>query len=755
VLRSVASSLGKGISAASTWLLVTVLRLFFRLLTLVFYRIHLVGREHLPRSGPALIVCNHVSWLDGLFLFLSSKRPIRFLIWAPMTQVPLVRWLLRLARVIPIDPQGGPRSILKAMSQASAALNNGELVGIFAEGSITRTGFLLPFNRGFEQILKKSPVPIIPACLDRLWGSIFSYQGRKFFWKMPQRIPHPVTIAFGPPMPADSKAWRVRQAVQELQAHCFDLRKNWHRPAHRQFVRMACRHPFRPCIIDGLTGRELNFAQALSGAILLTRLLRPRLGQGKMVGLLLPTTLGGALANIAVAFLGKVSVNLNYTASKEAVWSAVQQCEMTHLLTSRAFRQKIAFEAPPNLQLIDLEDLLPQVGKVRRALTYLAVVLLPGFFVERVMLGLGKHTCDDVATVIFSSGSTGEPKGVVLSQHNIVSNMESVCQAIDPFSTDRILAVLPFFHSFGYTVTLWLPLIIGASAVYYPDPRQAKEIGELCRRHACTIFLTTPTFLRLIVRRCDKDDFRTVRILVTGAEKLPTSLALQFKEKFGLLPLEGYGCTELSPVVSVNVPDWESDGRRQLGQKLGTIGQPLPGIAIKIVDPDTGETLPPGVPGLLMVRGPNVMVGYLNKPEMTREAIVDGWYNTGDIAQLDEDGFITITDRLSRFSKIGGEMVPHQRIEDEIQALFSSSDRICAVVGVPDEKKGEKLVVVHVPFKELTPQQVHQKLAQAGLPNLWLPDLKNFVEVPELPLLATGKLDLQKVKKAAKELLAM
>ncbi len=746
------SWLGSRLLAGTRWALAKVFRGLFLLFVHTIYRKRVVGLENVPKRGAALLVCNHVSWLDALFLGLSIRRPIRFLVWTPYTQVRLLRLILWAFRSIPIAAEAGPRAIVKSLREASAALANGELVCIFAEGSITRTGFILPFQRGLEQVVKRSPAPIIPACLDRVWGSIFSYQGGKLLWKRPQRIPYPVTVAIGKPLPAATPAWQVRQAVQVLQADCFNLRKRRRKPAHRQFVRMACRHPFRSCMIDVMSKRKLNYGKTLTGAILLSRRLAPMLGTTPMVGLYLPTTLGGALANIAVALLGKTAVNLNYTASTEAIQSAVRQCNIRHVITAKAFREKQKHDLGPGVELIYLEDILATVTNLQRALTYLGILLRPGWWTEYVTLGLGRHNNDDIATVIFSSGSTGDPKGIVLSFHNVVSNVESMVQAIDPVPTDRILGILPFFHSFGYTVTLWLPLMIGASVAFYPDPRQAKEIGEACRRYGGTLVLATPTFLRLFYRRCDLDDFRSARLLITGAEKLPQPLAREFEEKFGVTPLEGYGCTELSPVVSCNVPNWERDGQRQIGHKPGTIGQPIPGVAVKIADPDTWQPLPPGQNGMLLVYGPNVMVGYLNRPEVTREAIRDGWYVTGDLARLDEDGFITITDRLARFSKVGGEMVPHQRVEDEIHRILSTTERVAAVTGVPDERKGERLVVLHTPLNGLNPQQLHQKLTGSGLPNLWLPGAKSYFEVQELPVLGSGKLDLQKVKKLALEL---
>lgn len=736
------------------WLAEVVLRNVLWLFFHVIYRIRVIGMDNVPREGPALLVCNHVTWLDGFFILLSLRRRIRFLVWTPYTKIPWINWLLKLGRVIPISSEAGPREIIHAMREASNALRNGELVGIFPEAALTRTGFMLPFQRGLEQILKRSPAPIIPTALDRLWGSIFSYQGGKFFWKWPRQVPYPVTVAFGKPLPADSSAPAIRQDVQKLLADCFNMRKNKHKPPHRQFVRMACKHPFWPCLIDGMAhGRKLNYAETLTGATLLARKLRPILRQEEMVGLLLPTTVGGALTNVAVAFLGKTVVNLNYTASKEALMSAIMQCKIRHVVTARAFRSRLPFDLGAEVQLVDLEDLAKKIGKVRKTFTYLSIVCLPGWFVEYWWLRLGKHKSGALASVIFSSGSTGEPKGVMLSHHNIISNVESVCQAIDPPHTDRLLGVLPFFHSFGFTVTLWLPLVIGASVVYYPDPRQAKEIGDLCKQHACTLFVTTPTFLRFFIRRSDKDDFRSLRMLITGAEKLPSNLAKDFADKFGIGPLEGYGTTELSPVASANVRDWEDHGWKQIGSKAGTVGQPLPGVAARVVDPDDWhKPMPHGQPGMLLIYGPNVMVGYLHRPEETKRVIIDGWYVTGDLALIDDDGFIKITDRLSRFSKIAGEMVPHQRIEEEIHRILNTTDRICAVTGVPDEKKGERLVVLHVDLQDQTVGQIHKRLTEGELPNLWLPSPKAFHQVPELPVLGSGKLDLQRVKKMALEL---
>jgi acyl-[acyl-carrier-protein]-phospholipid O-acyltransferase/long-chain-fatty-acid--[acyl-carrier-protein] ligase len=729
-----------------------LIRLPLWLITHTIYRLRVLGRENVPARGGALLVCNHVSYIDWLLLLAAAKRFVRFVIFNGWTRQWGFRRILRWSRVIPIDAAAGPRKIVESLRAASAALAKGDLVGIFAEGRMTRTGFLLPFHRGFEQIVKRVPAPIIPVCLDQVWGSIFSLRGGKQFLRWPQELPYPVRAAFGKPMPPTANAAEVRMAIQKLSADCALAESGRRRPVHRQFVRMASRHPFRTCLIDPIgTGQTLSYGKALAGAMCLARHLRPMLADEPIVGLWVPPSVGGVLANIALALLGKTTVNLNYTTAAEAVQSAVRQCNIRHVLTSRRFALKVPLDAGPGVELVYLEDLRDKITNGQRIRAFLKVLLLPTFVLDRWVLGLGKHKPDDLATIIFSSGSTGEPKGIMLSHRNITSNIESAVQAIDLRPGDRILGVLPFFHSFGYTVTLWAPLQVGFSAIYHPDPRQAKEIGELCRKYQCTIYLSTPTFLRFCLRRCDPSDFKSLRILVTGAEKLPLPLAQDFKQKFGIEPLEGYGCTELSPMAATNVPDVEIDGFKQIGHKPGTIGQPLPGVAARVVNPETFEPLPPGQEGLLLMYGPNVMVGYLNQPELTREAIRDGWYVTGDMATIDEDGFITITGRLSRFAKVAGEMVPLEKVEDQLHDILQTSEKVCAVTCVPDEARGERLVVLYTALDGLDLHEVWRKLGERGLPNLWVPAERDFFKVPELPVLGSGKLHLQQVKQMALE----
>ena len=719
------------------------------------WRLHIHGRDIVPRTGPALLVSNHLSWLDSLMLIAAAPFPrrVHFVIWDRFLDIPVLKYILRWGHVIPINSRGGPRAILQSLRVASDALAEGHLVCIFAEGAISRIGFLRAFQRGFEHIVKKTPAPIIPVCLDHFWGSIASFSGGVFFKKLPPPWPRHLYISFGKPLPSGATPFDVRQAVQEMSADSAIRRRDWMPLVHRRFVRLACRHPFRSCILDANGAKpELNYAETLTGVKILNRRLRPILLDQTNVGVWMPPSAAGSVCNLSLAILGKVSVNLNYTLSPDTLRSVIRQAGLTKILTSRLFTHKVPIDPGEGVELVYLDDFRKSITTYERLTTMMSVLCVPGIVQERWILGLGRHKADDLATIVFSSGSTGDPKGVMLTHGNLAANCESTVQALDPKHTDRILGILPYFHSFGYTVTLWLPLQIGMSIVCHANPLQAREIGTLCKTHKCTIFVATPTFLRSYIKRCEADDFLTLRILVCGAERLPKGVADEFEAKFRVRPLEGYGCTELSPVAAVNVADYRAPEQTQIGGKLGTIGMPIPNVAARIVDRETLANLPIGREGLLLIKGANVMRGYLGHDEMTWKKITDGWYMTGDLAMLDDEGFLTITGREERFAKVAGEMVPLERVEEEIHRVLGTSDRIAAVTAIPDARKGERIVVLHLPMNGTTPQEVSKKLTERGLPNLFIPGPRDFFAVDELPILGSGKLDLKKCLSRAIEL---
>jgi acyl-[acyl-carrier-protein]-phospholipid O-acyltransferase/long-chain-fatty-acid--[acyl-carrier-protein] ligase len=733
-------------TAYMLWLLPdALLRLMLWMVTRVFYRLRVVGGENIPQRGGALLAPNHVSMADAALLIACTDRPIRFLMFKDKYEHPLIKPFAKIMGVIPISSQQRPREMIQSLRTATQALQNGEVVCIFPEGQMTRIGQMLPFRRGMERIVKGLDVPVIPVNIDGIWGSIFSFEGGHFLWKRPHKIPYPITVAFGAPLPTTVTSQEVRQVVQDLGAAVHSHRKSNMRTLGRAFVQTCRRYPRRFAMADGATP-PVRFSSVLAKTVFLARRLKAEWGDQKMVGILLPPSVGGAMVNLAALLMGKVPVNLNYTASGEIVKSCAEQCELQSVVTSRAFLEKTHMEPPA--RAIILEDLAQNPGTLEKLTALLMARLLPTRMLETSLGCKEPIKLDDPATVIFSSGSTGDPKGVVLTHYNLGSNVDQINQIMMLGGEDRILGILPFFHSFGFMATVCLPASIGLGVVYHYSPLDAKVIGALTSQYAVTFLLATPTFLQGYTRRCAPEDFGSLKYVLAGAEKLSERVALAFEDRFGLRPLEGYGCTECSPVVAVNTRDFRAAAFRQVGAKRGSIGHPLPGVSVKVVDPNTMEPLALGQSGLLLVRGPNVMQGYLKRPAKTADVLKDGWYNTGDIASVDEDGFIWITDRLSRFSKIGGEMVPHIKVEDKLQELAHAAEQVFAVTGVPDEKKGERLVVIHT-AEDTRLSECLTGLAQCDLPALWKPRSDQFVRVEALPYLGTGKLDLRRVRELA------
>jgi acyl-[acyl-carrier-protein]-phospholipid O-acyltransferase / long-chain-fatty-acid--[acyl-carrier-protein] ligase len=710
------------------------------LLTHTVYRIRIIGQENVPFRGPALLVCNHISHVDGALVGACVQRFIRFLVYRPIYEHWALNWLMRLMKAIPI---AGGRDAQAALDLARRELEAGHVVCIFAEGSISRTGNMLPFKRGFERIVAGLDVPIIPVYLDRVWGSIFSFKGGRFFWKWPVRVPYPVSVAFGKPLPSTTTAAEARLAVQELACDLAMTRRRSDESLGRQFVRTA-KHEWRSlAMADAIGKKPLTFGRVLISTLLLARWARRRLPDQSMVGLLLPASVGGALANIGLSLAGRVPVNVNFTAGRESMAHAIERCNIKTVLTSRLFLKKAGIE--PFEAMVFLEDVLKEITRGEKLRVSLAALLLPAWILNR--LYVEASSADKLATVIFSSGSTGVPKGVMLTHGNILSNVDAIRQVYDLSSADVLIGVLPFFHSFGFTGTVWLPAVSGFGVVFHANPMDAKTIGELAEKHRATMIISTPTFCASYIRKCEPEHFKYLRYAIVGAEKLREPVAAGFKAKFGLDLLEGYGCTEMSPVVAANVPDVEDGHERQRGTAVGTVGHPLPGVAVKVVDPNTGEGPLFGREGLLLVKGPNRMLGYLGEPEKTSEVFRDGWYVTGDIAIVDDAGFVTITDRLARFSKIAGEMVPHMKVEEQIQS-FVRDDCTSVVTSVPDESKGERLVAFYTD-PEVTPAALWDRLCATELPRLWLPKREDLHQVDAIPTLGTGKTDLRAVRELA------
>ena len=518
----------------------------------------------------------------------------------------------------------------------------------------------------------------------------------------------------------------------------------------RKFLRL-CRRRMRRLKVADSTGTELTGAGLLTRTLLVRRLLRREVlaPDERHVGLLLPPSAAAMVLNAALAIDRRVAVNLNYTVSSEVMNDCTAQCGVRRVLTSRRVMKR--FDLKLDAEVVYLEDLLGKITLADKLCAAASAWLEPVALLER-RLGLTEVCDDDLLTIIFTSGSTGRPKGVMLTHRNVGSNVKAVDHLIHLNDDDVLLGILPIFHSFGYTTTLWTVLTLPPMGIYHFSPLEAREVGKLCRKHGATIMVTTPTFVRSYLRRCDPEDFAKLNVVFTGAEKLAPELADAFEQRIGVRPVEGYGATELSPVVSGNIPPSRASSKKSEGVKEGTVGRPLPGITVKVVDLETNRDLGPNKSGMLLVTGPNVMKGYYGRPDLTAEVMRDGWYVTGDVAEIDTEGFIKITGRISRFSKIAGEMVPHIRVEEAIgQVLKLDEDDLKIVVtSAPDPKKGERLVVLYTDLAQ-SPEEICRALAASGLPPLWIPSPDSFRCIKNIPVLGTGKLDLKQVKDVAEE----
>src|ERR1700736_336062 len=710
-----------------------------------FYRVQPLGLEHLPKGG-FLLLPNHITWVDALVLQFACPRPIRYIVDQEFYRKPMLRSFMRTVGCIPIDVRHS-RSAIRAATERLAA---GEIVCLFPEGQLTRSGTLLRLRRGYELIAQHANAPVVPVWLDRLWGSIFSFQGGKFFAKWPKEIPYRVTVAFGRPLDAKTAdIATVREELLKLGEVCYSRRPLLDRHLAEECVRGLKRRRFSTAVVDGTDNSQLSRAKLLGAAAALSHFLRKEFPD-KRIAIVLPAGKGSMVANLAVALAGKVAVDLNFTAGRSANESACKRAGLRVAISATPFMERVK-DFPWPERMLKLDELMPRL-KSRILFWWMMSIFAPTRLLLR-LLQVPKHGGHDEAVILFTSGSSGEPKGVVLSHRNIVGNVSQFRELLDAKKEDAILASLPFFHSFGSTVTFWYPLIEGVRIVTYPNPLEVAKNAALIEKYKLTYLLATPTFLRGYLRKAEPQQLRSLWLVITGAEKLPLDLAKAFEERFQHRVFEGYGLTETSPVVSVNLPEPQptKPGEQvQPSSRLGSVGKMAPGIAAEIRDPETDRRLSLHETGMVWFRGVNIFEGYLHDERRTADVLHDGWFKTGDIGRFDEDGFLYIEGRLSRFSKIGGEMVPHEAIEQKIIALlgFSGNDeRVIAIVGVQDEAKGEALVLLSAVDVDLA--QLRDKLREAGVPNLWIP--KKFCRVDSIPVLASGKLDLKKCQESAIE----
>ena len=739
---------GRHFSAAEQFLLISVilvvvnfylilllpdlLRLVVKAIVPFIYRIKILGREHIPKEGGVLLISNHPSYIDPLLIRISLSRPVRFLAYTGYAEKSsFLRFIFRKEQVIPLLPKN-PR---KTINQMVTCLKAGEVVCLFPEGGVSRSGRLEPLKRGFVMIAKQAQVPVVPVVLEGLWGSIFSFSQGRLFRKKPKSIPYPFTIAFGKPMPFEGlDAISVHQVLMELAEYAFGQQQRLCGHLADCGVRALAKRPRRTLVIDHTmeTPRSLSAGMLLTLSYALARKWRTGLSDQR-IGIALPPGIGAFIANFAVVLAGKIPVNLNLTLSREAAHSTVKRAGLSTIVTAPAVRKRFpGFAWTP--QIWDITQELKTLPRPYLLLLRGAISLLPGAVLSRLFRA-PRHGDRKEAVLLFTSGSSGDPKGVILSHRNLLANLIQI-DDFGMFAHDEtLLASLPIFHSFGLTVGLWYPILYGLKTVTTPSPLEPRKIAKAIESEGATFLMGTPTFFRPYFKKVKPEALRSLRYVVAGSEKTPEGFDVAWEDQFKSNYLEGYGLTETSPVVSCNLVS-------EKGFRRGSVGRLVPGMAARICDPETGALLPQESVGLLYLKGANIFQGYLDDTRSTEAALGTGWFRTGDLARFDADGFLYIEGRLSRFSKIGGEMVPHGAIESaitEAYGLQQSEDLSIAVTSRPDPNKGESLVLLTV--FDLDAEDLRAKLRAAGLPNLWIP--REIRQISAIPTLPTGKLDLR------------
>lgn len=722
------------------------------------YRVDVHGLENLPAQGGVLLLGNHISWVDWAMVQIASPRPVRFVMLKTIYQRWYLRWFFKALGCIPIERGAGADNALAAVAEQ---LNAGEVVCLFPEGAISRNGQLGELRRGYERACKLAnpDVRIVPFYLRGLWGSQFSRSSSKLKELRNAPLHRSVVVAFGKPLPKDTPADVLKRRIFEQATRSWQQAMDALPSLPYAWIQSVKRRPSDLALADTL-GRPLNASQALTASLLMAKRIR-KLNPGQNVGLLLPTSSAGVIANMATLLAGKTLVNLNYTADQEALTSALSQAAITTVFTSRRFVKKLeqrglnVSQLLSEKQVVLLEDLQATIGHAERLSTWLAVRVLPTWWLQRGFCH--GHNADATAAILFSSGSEGEPKGVMLSHRNLMANIKQTSDVLNTQSNDVVMGSLPLFHAFGLTVTQLLPLIEGLPLVCHPDPTDAPGIAGAIAKHKATIMFGTSSFLRLFVRsqKVHPLMLESLRIVVAGAEKLDDKVRHDFALKFHKPIYEGYGATEIAPVASVNLPDAMGVHYEQVqrGSKVGSVGMPLPGTSFKIVDPESFEELTTGEAGMILISGPQIMQGYLNAPQRTAQALreMDGqfWYVTGDKGFIDEDGFLTLIDRYARFAKIGGEMISLSAVEGAVKAALEEPDNGLMAVSIPDSRKGERIVLLSE--TALDANTVKAAMLANGTQPMMIPS--HWLRVEAIPHLGSGKADFAGAKRLAQALI--
>lgn len=729
-----------------------VLRTIGFLLSVFVYRMRVDHVENYPDVGPALLVANHISFLDFLFILCLKPRKVTFLVDHAFYRFPGLHLFFRWSKALEVPEKASAGKMRELFRNVREILETDSVVCVFPEGVISPNGCTRAFRSGCLEMLPNEDVPVIPVRLGLHWGSLLTIFRGKLRFIAPRLFPIPGTIIIGEPIPHTWSGFRVWQRIQELGAEAEMTPYHGEKTIHYRYLRRALQHPFESTFKDADAPEQSNM-KVLAASMILSKKLRKILAErgdkGRFVGVLLPNKVISVEILFAIMFADRTPAILNYTAGDSAMDHMYKHADLKTVITSKLFLAKL--KKPVRDEMIFLEDLPKMITKKDQIIAMLQIILFPHQLLIRTLSPKYGVNLNNPAVLLFSSGSTGNPKGVLLSHHNLTANIWSFWRQLDwLYGTERIMGNLPLFHAFGMMVALAFPAVTATKVTLVVNPLDGAGICKAIREDKVTMLISTPTFLQTYMRQAKPGDFDSLRMMVTGAEKLPQKVYDEFKAMTGLGIIEGYGCTEMSPIVSFNIPTDFLAISKESGP-FGSIGVAMPGIAARIVDVDTGDLLDPGKEGLLQLKGSSVMLGYLDEPEATAKAFTkDGWYNTNDMATMDRDGYIRITGRLARFSKIGGEMVPHELVEEKLIEAFGMDGKL-AVTARPDVKRGEQLIVFYSD-PDFDPSKVAVALREKGLPNLWIPRPDSFHYIEAIPLVGNGKKDLRKLKEMAKQL---
>ena len=724
-----------------------VLKLIVAVMRRTLMRVRIVGQENIPLTGPVLLVSNHVSLFDLLLLQAASHRPLRFMMSEKVFNNLPCRRLLRGLGLMVVPPPRQTKAMQAFLEHCRNELQKGEILCFLPEGGISGSGGLLRFRGDIRHFIPQGcQVTVVPVRIGILMGRMLTFYNGKFHFKRPRKIPIDYSIRIGKPVSPTLTPFQLRQKISELGAEDEMNPQPREVPLHTRFLLWAKLLPKRQVFIDADAGGISNF-RLLRNSLELSGILRKHnVGDSGYIGVCLPNSVELVKVLLGILFSDRTPAVMNFTAGEKVAIGAARRAGVTCIITSRAFVEKLGWEMIP--EMFFLEDLvIPSLLKTK---VLLQTVLLPRHILARTVAPLSAYNVQREAVLLFSSGSTGVPKAVMLRHRNINSDIFSLWRVLDWRHCDRICGNLPIFHSFGLFMTFAFPIHSGSPVVFAKSPLEAQLIVNAIEKYKITILASTPTFLASYIRRARPEQFKTLRLTITGAEKLRPQLTEKYREFTGREIVEAYGCTELSPVVSLNL----SNSIFKLGLHAdhpGSIGTPLPGVHVRVIDQETGLELQENQPGRLQVKGGLVMKGYLNDPEQTARVLQFGYYDTGDIGMIDEHGYIYITGRASRFSKIGGEMVPHESIEECISRIRNSHERDIAVSGRLDDKRGERLVIFYT-ADDLDPHEIITAMRAEKLPNLWIPKREDFVKIEKIPHLGSGKLDLKALKELADQL---